>query len=1096
MNPVTGVGGASPSDDGADQADSGVLQQVHTSGGGLDVATSVTAISTIAAASSVVTTSSVLAASATTSTVATTSVGKGSSGGRSDKGKGPAPKRYATGSVLTTTSVHSAPASANPELSVTTSSVTTAVHTTTADLDFNIILDSLIETARTRRAASDAADARASSAAAAAICARNRADAIPDTDPNLTRARACALASAHAMDRHALYTSASAADARTAAAAADLVVSRARAFAANLIAARDQGADSLVSGLGSADFDVILSSVVASARDCHADADVVAARASAAAAAADIANRAAADAVRARDVAVDCADPFTTDADLGAVRACARRARNRASAANSYSRSIAARAADARAAAAAADIVVAQARAFAACLVVAQDRAADDSRVPSPGLDSDPISNSSCTADVAGSSTSSLLPDSSLMPTGFVDLFGFAVSLEFSEVVDKLISEICALAKNVIYYYITKTVLNVICNLSNSERRAWCLTNGKLYELKFVSKCFAEYSSKLLPTFINALCSVKVWDSSSRSLVLLTGNRLANFWASLDRAIFKAVVGFFMSKWYKLIGRFSAPSGSVEESYDLCGGDFVNACARAGTSSSSVSRFDLASEVMRARVASYDGGSVDLFGFAVSPEVEGMVNVLISEVSVLARRTYSSVVAVPVSRVLRRLSFSEQCAWLITNMMLYKTSFAYRFFLDYCGGLCSEFICSLFRVIPGDDSDRRLLSLTGDSLRCFWISLSGTIMRVLQDIFLEEWSALTSQFSVLLGLGEESSSTVLCVGDFVSARDNTGVPVLAISAMSRSRVVARRDLSHFAEVASGSSVAAGVSVAGGVSVSATSVIDPPPPTSSESPPLFFTAEESGLSLDVVESEVLVITEGANDDVVFIDDHSSVSEGELGGRPSSSLSDEEALVVEVSTPSPSEMLVSAGEEEVEVSEVVLPIVGAAADLGVLEGESSERTVMPTTGASLVTSSSVVEVGGSSTTMPRIGSPALRIGSSAGPVAPKKSFMSRYRAGVTSSSGMSSASMSSSSIVSSGPLSSVPVAMTGSVPPLATTTGTAPVEVDIGERLAALLNRGLPPSPPPASELAPTGGEASSSTRGSGRGGRKRKRKRRS
>ncbi len=114
---------------------------------------------------------------------------------------------------------------------------------------------------------------------------------------------------------------------------------------------------------------------------------------------------------------------------------------------------------------------------------------------------------------------------------------------------------------------------------------------------------------------------------------------------------------------------------------------------------------------------------------------------------------------------------------------------------------------------------------------------------------------------------------------------------------------------------------------------------------------------------------------------------------------------------------------------------------------------------------------------------------RKSSSAVPVAPKKLFMSRYRAGVTSSSGMSFSSTSSCSIVSSGPLSSLPVA-TGSVSPLATTTGTAPGTApggsDIGERLAALMNRGLPPSPPPARESAPTGGEASSSTRRSGRG----------
>ncbi|WP_242641777.1 hypothetical protein, partial [Candidatus Ichthyocystis sparus] len=577
-----------------------------------------------------------------------------------------------------------------------------------------------------------------------------------------------------------------------------------------------------------------------------------------------------------------------------------------------------------------------------------------------------------------------------------------------------------------------------------------------------------------------------------------------------DKAIFKAVAGFFMSKWYELIGRFSAPSDTVEGSSDLCGGDFVNACARAGTSLSSVSRFDSASEGMRARVASHDGGSldggnfVDLFGFEVSPRVEEMVNILICEVSALARRTYSSVVAVPVSSNMRGLSSSEQCAWLITNMMLYKTSFVYKFFLDYCGGLCSEFICSLFRVIPGDASVRSLLPLTGDNLRGFWVSLSATIMGIVQDIFAAEWETLISQFSVLLGPGEESSSAVLCVGDFISARDKAGVPDLAASGM-RVRGTARRSaVSHVTEVTSGSSVAGVVSVAGGscsVAAGDSSVVTidvppppPPPPTTTtttssssslEPLPLFVMGDEVVLfTVDVVESEVLVATEGSSENVIFIDDHSSLSEGELGVRLSSSLSEEEALAVEVSAPSTSETLVL-----VEVSEVGLPMVGAAvSDLGVLESESSERTVVPTTSASSVTSSSVVEVEESST-MPRIDSPALRIGSSAVPVAPKKLFMSRYRAGVTSSSGMSFSSTSSCSIVSSGPLSSLPVA-TGSVSPLATTTGTAPGTApggsDIGERLAALMNRGLPPSPPPARESAPTGGEASSSTRRSGRG----------
>ncbi|WP_176696114.1 hypothetical protein [Candidatus Ichthyocystis sparus] len=1335
MNPVTGVGGASPSDDSADQADSGVLQQVHNilPGGVLDVATAVTAASIVVATSSVVTTSTALTVSATTSTVATTSVGKGGSGGRSDKGKGPAPKRHAAGSVPTTTSVHPVPASANPELSVPTSSVTTAACTTTADLNFDVILNSLIETARTRRAAADAADARASSAAVAAVRAHNRADAIPDTDPNLTRARA--RASARGMDKYARDVAVRAAAAAASAAAADHVVAQARVFATGLVVVQDRVSDSTATALG-VDFGTIIDSVVATARNCHAAADAADARANSAATSAALAaaalaasvidtDSAAARRARASVINADRYARFTasvaasgaadahaaaaaadhvvaqarafapgrvvaqdrvadsTDFDLASntrdldkyharaadVRSAAPRAADaraaaavadaRAAAADhvvaqarafaaylsdssvttlgvdfgiiidsvvatarnchaaadaadarasyaaaaaaraavipdtdpdlarardidKYARDTSARAADARAAATAADHVVALAYAFAADHGVAQDRLADrsaDSRVPITCRDFDiildsvvtsalafhdaardanaransaaaAVARSSAVAAVARSSAraaapipdtdnaararrarprarasararfcaraadsedraaDSLVPspgpDSSLVPPGFVDSLGFVVSLEFSEVVSKLISAVSALAKDIIRYHIARTVSSILRNLSSSERSAWCLTNVKLYELKFLTRCFAEYSSKLLPTFINNLCGVRVWDSSSRSLVLLTGNRLADFWLSLDEAILKAIAGFFMPKWYELIGRSSASSGTVEGLSDLCGGDFVSACARAGTSSSSVSIFDSASEGMRARVASHDGGSlaggdsVDLFGFEVPPEVEGMVKVLTSEVSALARRIYSSVVAVSVSHTLRELSFSEQCAWLIANMMSYRTSFMHRFFLEYCGGLCSEFICSLFRVVPGDASDSSLLPLTGDSLRGFWMSLSETVMNIVQDIFKAEWSLLTNQFSVLLGPGEESSSAVLCVGDFISARDKAGVSDLAASGMRVRGTARRRAVSHVTEVTSGSSVADVVSVAGGscsVAAGDSSVVTidvppppPPPPTTTttttsssslEPPSLFFTVEETGLSAGVVASEVLVVTEETVEDVIFIDDHSSLSEGELGGKLSSSLSEEEALVVEVSAPSLSETPVLIGEEEVEVSKVGLPMVGASvSDLGVLEGESSEGRVMPTTSASSVTSSSVIEVEGSST--------IPRIVSSAGPVAPKKLFMKMY------SAGMSSSSMSSGSIVSSGPLSSLPVA-TGIGSTLAATTGTASGGGDIGDRLAALLNRGLPPSPPPVSESAPTGGEASSSSRGSVRARRKRKRR---
>ncbi|WP_176696302.1 hypothetical protein, partial [Candidatus Ichthyocystis sparus] len=530
MNPVTGVSSAGLSDD--DQADSGGLQQVQIlPGSGLDVSTTVAAVSTIAATSSVVTTSTVLTTFATTSTNATTSVGKGSSGSRSDKVKGPAPKLCAAGSVV---SAYPDPADASPELSDPTSSVTTAARTCTANSDFDIVLGSVVASARSYHAVADAHASSAAAAAAAAARAHANADApIPDTNPDPASVRARALACARAMDKYACDVAARAAAARATAAAADHVVALARAVAADLVVAQDQSADSRVH-ITCPDFGIIIDSVIASALAYNAAARAADARADSAAAAAARAT----DALANLDAAA-CAGAPISDTDNAAR---ARRARSRdsfcARAADSQDR-----AAAARAAAVAADRVVALARAFAADHIVDQDRAAD-SRVPSPGPDSGTTSNSgarTAAVSIAGLSTSSLLPDSSLMPPGFVDLFGFVVSLGFSEVVNKLISEVCALAKNIIFHCITRTVSDILRNLSNSERRAWCLTNGKLYELKFVARCFAEYSSKLLPTFINNLCGVRTWDFSSRSLVLLMGNRLADFWASLDKAIFKAI---------------------------------------------------------------------------------------------------------------------------------------------------------------------------------------------------------------------------------------------------------------------------------------------------------------------------------------------------------------------------------------------------------------------------------------------------------------------------------------------------------------------------------------------------------------------------
>ncbi len=972
--------------------------------------------------------------------------------------------------------------------------------------NFDLVLDSLVATALAQRADARAADARAAFAVAAAALAHARAVApIPDTDPDPTCTRIRARNRVNAANKYARTTAALAAVARDTAAAADRAVDQARA------------ADSSGS-------DLILNSLVAVALNHHADARIADARA-----------RAAADNAARAHAAV----PISTDPDF-------LRARARARAADSRARATAARAAAARAAAVNADRVVAQARA--AADRVAQSRAADSlapdsnlviasvgaaataaTRSVSVASTTDQNSARTATAAIAGSSTSSLLPGSSSpVPPDFADLFGFVVPSELSEVVNELISEVCTLAKGFYPGTLRIPFSGAVRSLSNSEQQcAWCLTNMKLYEAIFIFKSLASCFANLLPGFINRLCSVREWDSSNRSFLPLMGSRLRDFWASLDKAIFRALRDFFVAKWTILTARFSVPafSSSVpgEVSSALCGGDFVDACAGAATSSSSPSIFGSITRGMGLQVAPIGGDSVNLFGFELPSEVGEMVEALIRETSALARRTYSSLVRVEVLGAMSKLSDSEKFAWLTANMMLYKTGFVARCLAAYSDELCPHFICSLFSVRPGDDSGRSLLLLTGNDLRDFYLSLVNVVIRTVEDIFVAEWDELTSDFSVPLGPGEESPSAVLCGRDFISAFGRAGVPALAISGLRKGQVVARRAISQIAEVASGSFASGSSSVSvdvlpvsgmtpevsvvtegsgddvvfvGGHSLLPGELVDRPSlplseecalvvdvPTltttttssSLETPPLFIMGEEIGLSMvGVVASEVLVVTEGSGGDVIFIDDHSSVSEGELGDGLSLPLSDEHALVVDISPSEPSVL----AREEVGLSMVGTSSSSSSSSLGVLGDLSSpspsEQMVVPTTSASSVTS---VEVEGSTTVTERCYT-----------YGPKKSFASRYSADMTSSSGMPSSSISSGSGVSAGLLSSAPVVVGGVLPLAAGADGG-----DIGERLAKLLNRGLPPSPPPASEPTPTEAKASSSSKGSGGVKRKRKKK---
>ncbi|WP_242641700.1 hypothetical protein, partial [Candidatus Ichthyocystis sparus] len=397
-------------------------------------------------------------------------------------------------------------------------------------------------------------------------------------------------------------------------------------------------------------------------------------------------------------------------------------------------------------------------------------------RVPAPVSTttrvSAPVSTTTRVPAPVSTTTVATTTQLSLEPggVGLIDLFGLRVLPESSEVVDRLMAEVLVFAGRVYTNAVRIPVSRAVRNLSDYEQRAWCLFNARLYETRFVARCFAACFAMALPRFVGPLCSIRAWDSSSRSLLPLMGDRLRSFWVSLDGAILKAVMGLFMAKWNAYTEDLFVPLSR------LCGRDFVNACA--GDSSLSASKFASTAGVMRTQAMPH-GNRAYLFGFEVLPEVREMVNVLIREVGELARSIFSSMVRVLVLDTISRLSASEQCAWLISNMMLYRTSLVSKCFDRYFEELYPDFTRSLFRVRVGAGyaSGSSLLSLTGDLLENFWSSLGRTIEEIIKEIFVSEWSKLITQSFVPL----ESSSTVLCGGDFVNAHARVGVPALAAS---------------------------------------------------------------------------------------------------------------------------------------------------------------------------------------------------------------------------------------------------------------------------------------------------------------------------
>ncbi|WP_092411256.1 hypothetical protein [Candidatus Ichthyocystis sparus] len=549
---------------------------------------------------------------------------------------------------------------------------------------------------------------------------------------------------------------------------------------------------------------------------------------------------------------------------------------------------------------------------------------------------------------------------------------------------------------------------------------------------------------------------------------------------------------------------------------------------------------------------------VDLLGVKLHPGSAELVYKLFFDVRRSARMSFSnSMLNHILTTVNSELSAVGKAIWCKTYKELHLSRFMYRSICMYHAKYRPDFIRDLGSVrVLSSSSDCRLVPLNGGELLGFLSRLDCAIHEIVDSVFNLLWDDVANR--ILAELEAGSLSNVNCE-DFITVLDVVDVPVVAFSISQRCvkvRAIGENrtsessskcavestesgssiiDLTHssvtsFSQLQSQqesslpfvtesvavptlsvdsflsisgdvlvstvdvSASASALGVGDGLSVEPSSSLSPSPAhapspvpvVASDIPPYL-----PPLAEDLVAVSVVSALRGAGDD--SLSPSSSPSIGPLSspsiGPSSPSLSSspsELGLDADVSSSS-TESSVSDREIFGLATEVIV------SESGVLVGEStpvcsSEQPIVPITASSSVSISS-------------IGEPSTAVSSSSSGYVHglKKAFAMRFKGPfeVSTTSNVvaePSSSISMSSSVVSGTSSSAPVGV-GSVPPVAAATDT--IAEDVGVRLAALLNRDLPPSPPPASgSMRGARGRLSSSHRGSAQRGRGRKRKRNS
>ncbi len=705
-----------------------------------------------------------------------------------------------------------------------------------------------------------------------------------------------------------------------------------------------------------------------------------------------------------------------------------------------------------------------------------------------------------------------------------VDFMGHEMPSETAKMIKSLLSEVRSLTKRIFAILVEKQISTIMSCLSPVQRYIWCITNRQLYETHVLTRGVSGYISDIRPRFIDPLSSVMVLSPSGGALVPLMGLELRDFLVRVDRAVRECMLDSFAFEWavsnISVFTDLEDQSGSLLV-HNLRGEDFVNAHNVAGVPGLATS----STKALIGKKVVPENESSQMKSVAV--QTEGVLGVapivrIVQASVVSSSATRSAVSAVagdpdessPAAGVsTARVSpvpgtsgdLSGSCSRLVPLSLDLGSPVTDE--VTHAGASAAGVV--LASMEEGDEDTLSASSPLSDAVEVSPVALAQTeelVVVASPPLSVDLGSSVTDGvtragaiFASMEGGDEDTLSAPSPLSDKVE------VASVVLAQTEELVVVASPSLS----VDLGSSVTDEVTHAGAIFASMEGGDE-----DTLSAPSLLSDEVGVASVALAQTEELVVVASPSLSVEGYETPERVatsasmgpgvggdSSGLMAGyflpirSPGSASSppfSSSASPAPTSSPSPSSTLslsstlsgsgFSADLSSRAVSPVLSMEVGLAtegtvsaegvvSELEVLVGEASspvpspEQLVMTTVPSSV---SVFAEVKGPSTSA---GSGYF--------AAPKKSYMSRHVSELSSSPTSGSAVAGPSSSASVGVVSGGVTATGGT---------TADEEGgDVGERLAAILNRGLPPTPPPPETQQGAPG---------GKRGRGRKRKRRS